>query len=110
MNVEEAQICVDCVHHGARYQIAVRPGVPAADGETLEKGANLTVYVRDRAPSVRFMGRAYVLPGGDDPTIPVVTVNTKELSVEIYRVNDWALAELVRGDNFLDQLNSWRVD
>ncbi|MEI2387729.1 alpha-2-macroglobulin family protein [Breoghania sp. JC706] len=110
VSVEEAQICVDGVRHGARYEIAVRPGIPAADGETLEKGAKLTVYVRDRAPSVRFMGRAYVLPRGDDPTIPVVTVNTKELTAQIYRVGDRALADLVREGNFLDQLNSWRAD
>ena len=110
VSVEDAQICVDGVRHGARYEIAVRPGIPAADGETLEKGANLTVYVRDRAPSVRFVGRAYVLPRGDDPTIPVVTVNTKELKGEIYRVSDRALAGLVREGNFLDQLNSWRAD
>ncbi|PTW61338.1 hypothetical protein C8N35_10247 [Breoghania corrubedonensis] len=110
VTVEDAQICVDGVRHGARYDISVRAGIPAADGEKLEKGANLTVYVRDRAPSVRFVGRAYVLPRGDDPTIPVVTVNTRELTGTIYRVSDRALAGLVREGNFLDQLNSWRAD
>ncbi len=107
---EESQICVDGVRHGARYEVAVRPGVPAADGETLEKGSDLTVYVRDRSPTVRFMGRAYVLPRGKDPTIPVVTVNTDTLDAEIYRVSDRSLAELVRKGNFLDQLSSWRAN
>ncbi|WP_321503157.1 alpha-2-macroglobulin family protein [Breoghania sp.] len=106
---EDSQICVDGVRHGARYDISVRPGLPAADGETLEKASDLTVYVRDRSPTVRFMGRAYVLPRGKDPTIPVVTVNTDTLEAEIYRVSDRALADLVRENNFLDQLSSWRT-
>ena len=47
-----------------------REGLPAADGETLPKSADLDIFVRDRAPSVRFLGTAYVLPAGGEPTIP----------------------------------------
>ena len=70
------QICIDGVEHGRRYRLTAREGLPAADGETLQKSAELDIFVRDRAPSARFLGTAYVLPAGGEPTIPVVTVNT----------------------------------
>ncbi len=102
-----SQICVDGVKHGARYGILVREGLPAADGEKLEKSADLTVYVRDRSPSVRFLGRAYVLPAGKDATIPVVSVNTQEIESEIYRIGDRGLASALRDRKFLAQLDSY---
>ncbi len=74
------QICIDGVEHGRRYRVTARAGIPAADGETLAKSAVLDIFVRDRAPSVRFLGDAYVLPAGGEPTIPVVTVNTNRVN------------------------------
>ncbi|AXS40223.1 MG2 domain-containing protein [Breoghania sp. L-A4] len=110
VEVEDAQICVDGVRHGGRYAIEVRPGLPSADGETIEKPVRLSIYVRDRAPSVRVIGRAYVLPSGKDPTIPLVSVNTGLIGAEIYRVGDRAIAELIRSGRFLDQLSAYRAD
>ncbi len=51
-------ICVGGVAHGARYAITFRAGLPAASGETLARDVTITQYVRDRAPSVAFKGRA----------------------------------------------------
>lgn len=110
VEAESTQICVDGVRHGGRYGIEVRAGLPSADGETIEKPVQLSIYVRDRAPSVRFIGRAYVLPRGKDPTIPLVAVNTDLIDAEIYRVGDRSVAELIRSGRFLDQLSSYRAD
>lgn len=107
---ENAQICVDGVRHGERYDILVREGVPAADGETLEKSASISVYVRDRSPSVRFLGRAYVLPAGDGATIPIVSVNTQEVEATVYRIGERGLASALRDRRVLSQLNPNRAD
>ncbi len=107
---EGAQICVDGVRHGERYSLLLREGVPSADGEKLEKTADLTVYVRDRSPSVRFLGRAYVLPAGDGATIPVITVNTASVETEIYRIGERGLAAALRDQRILSQLNNYRAD
>ncbi|WP_425087559.1 MG2 domain-containing protein [Stappia sp.] len=107
---DEAQICIDGVRHGERYSVLVRQGVPAADGETLEKSASLNVYVRDRSPSVRFLGRAYVLPAGDGATIPVVSVNTSTVEAEIYRIGERGLAPALRDRRVLSQLDPSRAD
>ncbi|NBN62558.1 alpha-2-macroglobulin family protein [Pannonibacter tanglangensis] len=105
-----SQLCVTGVRHGARYDVTVRAGVPSAEGEKLEASADLTLYVRDRSPSVNFLGRAYVLPRGKDATIPIVSVNTTEVAAEIFRVGDRGLVDVVRDERFLRQLAPYESD
>ncbi len=104
------QICIDGVEHGHRYHVTARAGVPAADGETLAKSATLDLYVRDRAPAVRFLGNAYVLPAGGEPTIPVVTVNTNSINAALYRIGDRELANAISDGTFLSQLAPYQTD
>lgn len=110
LETDGVQICAEGVLHGGRYQITARSGLPAADGEKLEKSADLSVYVRDRSPSVHFIGRSYVLPAGGDPTIPIVSVNTTEVEANIYRIGDRALADILRDNRFLRQLGSYQAE
>lgn len=110
IEAEGSQICADGLKHGGRYQITARSGLPAADGEKLEKTADLTVYVKDRSPSVSFLSRSYVLPAGGDPTIPIVSVNTSEVETSIYRIGNRSIADILRDNRFLRQLDSWRAD
>ena len=103
---QSRQICIDGVKHGGRYQIRVRGGLPAADGETLAHPAELDVYVRDRAPWVGFAGNAYVLPAGPGASIPLVSVNTDKALATIYRIGDRGLAAAIRDGQFLRQLSA----
>jgi uncharacterized protein YfaS (alpha-2-macroglobulin family) len=109
VEVEAKQICVDGVEHGSSYRILVRAGLPAADGEKLAKTADLDVYVRDRPPSARFLGRAYVLPKGGDAAIPLVSVNSTQVDLTVYRVGDRGMAGIVAGGPFLKQLSSYQA-
>ena len=45
-------------------------------------------YVRDRQPSVRFTGNAYVLPRTGQNGIPLVSVNSKEAKIQLFRIGD----------------------
>ncbi len=110
IETDDNQICVDGVQHGARYNVTARSGLPAADGEKLEKEARLSIYVRDRAPTVRFIGRSYVLPAGGDPTIPVISVNTTEVETKLYRIGYRGLAPVIRDGKFLQQLAGYQAD
>ncbi|MEP2576958.1 MAG: MG2 domain-containing protein, partial [Roseibium sp.] len=110
IGAEESQICADGLKHGARYRVTARSGLPAADGEMLEKSAELSIYVKDRSPSVNFLSRSYVLPSGGDPTIPIVSVNTSEVETAIYRVGDRTVAEILRDNRFLRQLDPYQAD
>ncbi len=110
IETDGSQICAEGVRHGGRYELTARAGLPAADGEKLGKTATISVYVRDRSPSVNFIGRSYVLPAGGDPTIPVISVNTTEVEATVYRIGDRALADVVRSNRFLSQLGNYDAE
>jgi uncharacterized protein YfaS (alpha-2-macroglobulin family) len=101
------QICIGGVEHGKRYTVTFRAGLPAASGETLAADTTLNLYVRDRSPSVRFAGRAYVLPRIDAGGIPVETVNTDTLELVLQRVSDRNLIRAIQSDYFGRPLDYW---
>jgi len=104
------QICVEGLEHGHQYRIAFRPGLPAAIGEVLESPVLLSIYVQDRSPTARFTGDAFVLPSTARRGIPVVTVNADVAKINLYRVGDRSLAQLLSGYQFLRQLDSYDLD
>ena len=91
-------------HHAAR-----RPAVDRARRRS-RKSADFTVYVRDRKPFVRFTGKAYVLPRTGQRGIPVVSVNTKAVAVEVYRIGDRNLINTVLGSDFQRNLDRYDVE
>ncbi|HEX4828071.1 MAG TPA: alpha-2-macroglobulin family protein, partial [Xanthobacteraceae bacterium] len=93
LSVQERQICVEGLKHGERYGITLRAGIPSQVKETLSKSADFNAYVRDRKPQVRFTGKAYVLPRTGQRGIPLVSVNTAAVALEIYRIGDRNLVE-----------------
>ena len=108
VSAEDKQICVDGLRHGERYAIVIRQGVPSAiPDEQLLKAADYEIYVRDRTPSVRFTGKNYVLPRTGQQGVPVVSVNTEKLDLEVMRVGDRNLINSVHSGDFLGQLGSW---
>jgi uncharacterized protein YfaS (alpha-2-macroglobulin family) len=110
IETEGRQICIDGVSHGQRYRFTVRAGLPAASGETMLRSADLDVYVRDRAPSVRFLGRAYVLPKSGAAAIPIVSVNLDEVDLNIHRVGDRNLLAVIQDGLFDSPLSSYTED
>ena len=110
VSVEGRQLCLDGLAHGKRYQVQVRQGLPSAVEEGLLKSSDLTVYVRDRNPSVRATGRAYVLPRTGQQGLPVVSVNADALGVEVYRVGDRGLAQQLQDGDFQRRLNNADID
>ena len=76
--------------------------------ENLQKSADYSIYVRDRSPYVRFTGKAYVLPRTGQRGIPVVSVNTSSVQIQVHRIGDRSLIETVFGNDF--QRNIDRYD
>lgn len=100
-------LCIDGLAHGQRYRVVLRAGLPSASGEQLAKDVPLSIYVRDRAPSVRFPGRAYVLPRTPDAALPIVTVNLTEVDLTLRRISDRNIVDLIRQDLFGRPLDTW---
>ena len=100
-------LCVDGLEHGKRYRLVVREGLPSAKGEILRTAARIEAYVKDRSPSVRFTGKAYVLPRTDNASIPIVTVNLQEVDVAIYRIGERNLIPMIRQGTVEELLNNY---
>jgi alpha-2-macroglobulin len=106
---EGKQLCVDGLKHGERYNINLRAGLPSTVKEGLPKSAEFNVYVRDRKPFVRFTGRAYVLPRTGQRGIPLVSVNTPSVSVNVFRIGDRNLINAVIDGDFQRALSRYEL-
>ncbi|MEP2532967.1 alpha-2-macroglobulin family protein [Shimia sp.] len=110
LQVSDRQICVEGVEHGQRYTLTFREGLPAESGEKLIKDIDLTVYVRDRGPSVAFPGRAYVLPRTSDAGLPIETVNLDQVDLTLQRVSDRNLLRAFQDNYFGKPLSYWQFE
>ena len=108
LSVDDKQLCIEGLRHGERYAVTLRAGIPATVKETLPRSADFNIYVRDRQPFVRFSSKAYVLPRTGQKGIPVVSVNTAAVSMEVFRIGDRNLVGTVLGSDF--QRNLYRFD
>ncbi|MBI5132364.1 MAG: alpha-2-macroglobulin family protein [Rhodopseudomonas palustris] len=107
---EDKQLCVEGLKHGERYNINLRAGLPSTVRETLPKSAEFNIYVRDRKPLVRFTGRAYVLPRTGQRGIPLVSVNTPTVSVQVFRIGDRNLINTVVDSDFQRTLSRYQLE
>jgi len=109
ISAEERQLCVEGLKHGERYNINLRAGLPSTVKEALAKSAEFNVYVRDRKPLVRFTGRAYVLPRTGQRGIPLVSVNTPTVAVQVFRIGDRNLINTVVDSDFQRTLSRYQL-
>lgn len=108
VTVDDQQLCVEGLKHGERYNVQVRAGIPSViPAEKLLKPSDLTIYVRDRKPAARFTGRNYVLPRSGPRGIPVVSINTSAVAVELYRIGDRSLLTSAIDGDFLRNLEGY---
>ena len=110
VSAQERQLCVEGLKHGESYGITLRAGIPSVVKETLSKSAEFNIYVRDRAPLVRFTGKAYVLPRAGQRGIPLVSVNTTSVAIEVYRIGDRNLLNTVVGHDFQRALDRYDLN
>ena len=106
---EGRQLCVDGLKHGERYNVNLRAGLPSTVREGLPKSAEFNIYVRDRKPFVRFTGRAYVLPRTGQRGIPLVSVNTPSVSINVFRIGDRNLINTVIDGDFQRSLSRYEL-
>ncbi|WP_407174242.1 alpha-2-macroglobulin family protein [Bradyrhizobium sp. STM 3562] len=109
LSSEEKQLCIEGLKHGERYNVVLRAGLPSTVKETLPKSAEFNVYVRDRKPFVRFTGRAYVLPRTGQRGIPLVSVNTPAVAIDVYRIGDRNLINTVIDSDFQRPISSYQL-
>ncbi len=106
---EGEQLCVEGLAHGERYEVQLRAGLPSDVDENLQKTVEIAVYVPDRKPFVRFSGKNYVLPSRGQQGIPLVSVNTSKVAVEVYRIGDRNLVGTLDSGDFQRQLSNYEI-
>ena len=102
------QLCVEGIAYGTRYSLTFRKGLPAATGEVLGKNVTISAYIRDRAPGVHFAGRGYLLPRTGSAFIPVVSVNTPTLNLEVWKITDRNLLRALQDEYFNQPMYSYQ--
>ncbi|MGI8527571.1 MAG: alpha-2-macroglobulin family protein [Pseudolabrys sp.] len=110
VSANDRQLCVEGLKHGERYAVTLRAGLPSTVRETLSKSAEFAVYVRDRKPFARFAGKAYVLPRSGQRGMPVLSVNTDAVIIDIYKVGDRNLIDTVMGGEFQRSLSRYQAE
>jgi alpha-2-macroglobulin len=110
VTAEGTRLCVEGLNYGERYAITVRQGLPAAIDDTTAKDATFEFYVRDRSASVRFSGNAYVLPRTGQSGIPLISVNSKEAKLALYRIGDRNLIASVFSSDFRTQISGYSAN
>ena len=88
---------------------SLRQGLPSAVGENLLRAADYDIYVRDRSPQVRFTGKNYVLPRVGQEGVPLISVNTPKVAVDILRYGDRNLIQATTSSDFLKQMSAFRI-
>ncbi|RYG91160.1 alpha-2-macroglobulin family protein [Loktanella sp. IMCC34160] len=101
------RLCIAGVDHGSRTRIVLREGLPAASGEALVRPVELTLYVRDRSPSVSVVTNGYVLPRTSEAAIPLQSVNLPEAELTLYRMTDRNLVRAMQEDLLGSPLYGW---
>ncbi|RVG81225.1 hypothetical protein CN223_03820 [Sinorhizobium meliloti] len=102
-----SEICVEGLAHGQRYKLVLRQGLPSSVKEVIEAPVSLDVYVKDRAPMVRFTGDSFVLPSTARRGIPIVSVNTESAKLKLYRIGDRNISSLLTSSQFLTQIDGY---
>src|SRR3954447_23613270 len=106
---EDKQLCVEGLKHGERYNINLRAGLPSGVKESLPKSAEFNIYVGASKPFVRFTGKAYVLPRTGQKGIPLVSVNTPAVDIQVFRIGDRNLINTVVGGDFQGTLSRYEL-
>jgi uncharacterized protein YfaS (alpha-2-macroglobulin family) len=109
ITTSDKQLCVEGLKHGERYAVTLRAGLPSVVRETLAKSAEFTIFVRDRKPFVRFSGKAYVLPRSGQRGVPVLSVNTDAVAINVYRIGDRNLIDTLLGYEFQRNLSPYEA-
>jgi uncharacterized protein YfaS (alpha-2-macroglobulin family) len=103
VTVSGKRLCVDGPPHGTDVKLTLRAGLPADGGATLAQALTVEERILNRQPRIAFPGNAYILPATGKREIAVQSVNLDQVSLALSRINDRAMADLLR-DQGLDSI------
>ncbi|MBP0446110.1 alpha-2-macroglobulin family protein [Roseomonas sp. SSH11] len=107
---ESDQLCVAGLPWGRRTRLVLRAGLPGEGGANLRADLPVDVSMPDRAATIAFDQRAFILPRGAPPRVSVGTMNIETLSLRLVRVSERNLVPLTRDTRLGEELNGYQAE
>ncbi len=101
MTAEGTRLCVEGLKHGERYTITARAGPSRRGRRQLAKDCELRILCEGPQPLGALRRQAaIVLPRTGQNGIPLISVNSKEAKLALYRIGDRNLIASVVNSDF----------
>lgn len=91
------------------YSVSIKSGLNTPDGRVLAEVKERQVHSGDLAPVVGFASRGSVLPARGSQGLPIVAINTSEVDVEFFRVQDKQLPAFLQRFSSNESRSSWEL-
>lgn len=95
---EGNQLCVSGLPSGRTTAIVLRAGLPGTGGLTLRRETALRVAMPDRAPSIAFDQRLFILPHGQAPVLTLTTMNLSSVKLSLARLTERTVVPFLRSN------------
>lgn len=102
-------ICLKGLKPRTHYRFTIHKGIPLGEFR-LDRDYTLSGTTGDYTPSLQFDDHGYILPAKGEITIPIKTINVKEISVSLYRINTKNLIGKINDYGLLLRLYSEQAD
>jgi uncharacterized protein YfaS (alpha-2-macroglobulin family) len=103
-DAKDKTLCISGVSFGQSYRITVRAGLPSTTPLQTARDELFTIAVPDRAPTLAFRGRAYILPRASRQGIPLASVNVDRAMVRVLRINERNLVHEINSGHIREML------
>ena len=107
---EGDQLCVSGLPSGATTRITLRAGLPASQGMTMLHDSVLEVAMANRAPSIGFDTRMFVLPRGQATKLTLSSVNLSTVSLRLLRLTERNIPVLLRRSRLGEPMERWTAE
>lgn len=103
-DAKERTLCISGVAFSQSYKVTVRQGLPSTVNLAVPRNETFTIAVPDRAVTLAFRNKAYILPKSSRQGIPLSTVNVERAEIRVLRINDRNLINEVIGERIREML------
>ena len=102
-------LCVDGLAYGQDYQFVLLKGLPSSGEERLAQNQSINIVAANRAASMGFKNKAYILPKIGSTGVPLLTVNYDEAYLRLFRINDRNILNDFVKYNFLGNIERYNL-
>ncbi len=87
VSARDDELCVGGLGF-ADHRVTLLKGLPSADGEALDRNADVDFTFGERPPYVGFVGDGVILPREESDGVGIETINVNRIAVQVWRVAD----------------------